>query len=98
MVDSIIQKATSSFPALQLFNFAEISVLPSSNATLTIVQLLGTSYGLTKKYQQKLQVIQSKMVRFILDLSPRDHVGQAQLHSLIFLDIQNRTRQLRLNH
>ena len=103
LVDSIIQKATSRLKFLyrhsNFFNWKLRRDLCSSLIQCHIDYCSAAWYsGLTKKYQQKLQVIQNKMVRFILDLSPRDHVGQAQLHSLNFLDIQNRTRQLRLNH
>ena len=38
------------------------------------------------------------MIRFILNLSPRDHIGQIILDTVKLLDTQNRARQLRLNH
>lgn len=57
----------------------------------------------TKKYhyyQQKLQLQLSKTKWYGLfwRLPPREHVGQEQPHSLNFLHIQNRTRQMRLKH
>ena len=54
--------------------------------------------GLSKDYQRKLQVIQNKMIRFILNLPPREHIGQSYFDTVGLLDIQNRARQLRLNH
>ncbi len=54
--------------------------------------------GLNKSYQRKLQIQQNKMVRFILNLSPREHIGQVHLDSIKFLNIYDRVRQLRLNH
>ncbi len=52
----------------------------------------------SKKYKQKLQVTQNKIIRFILNLSSRDHIGQSELDLLKFLNINDRVRQLRLNH
>ena len=34
------------------------------------------------------------MIHFILNLSPRDHVGQVNLDTVKLLDTQNRARQL----
>ena len=39
--------------------------------------------GLGQRLKQKLQITQNKMVRFILNLSPRSHVGYAELASLL---------------
>ena len=55
-------------------------------------------HGLPKYHQQKLQIFQNKMIRYIMHLGPRDHVGQDQFESVKLLDTQNRSRQLRLNH
>ena len=103
MVDSIIKKATSRLKFLyrhsKFFNRKLRRDLCSALIQCHIDYCSAAWYsGLTKKYQQKLQVIQNKMVRFILELPPRKHVGQEQFQSLKFLDIQNRTRQLRLKH
>ena len=54
--------------------------------------------GLSKFNKNKLQVFQNKMIRFILNLSPRDHVGQEHFDAVKFLNVQNGSRQLRLNH
>ena len=54
--------------------------------------------GLSKASLHKLQIIQNKMTRFILSLSPRDHIGQSELNSAKLLNIHNRAKQLRLNH
>ena len=48
--------------------------------------------------KQKLQVTQNKMVRFILQLPSRSHIGQSQLSALNFLNISDRVSQLRLNY
>ena len=38
------------------------------------------------------------MVRFIKKLGPRSHVGYSELNSVGFLNVENRVKQLRLNH
>ena len=50
----------------------------------------------SQRLKQKLQITQNKMVRFILNLSPRSHVGHAELASLNYLNIENRVTFLRL--
>ena len=54
--------------------------------------------GLTKHLKQKLQIAQNKMARFILRSGPRSHIGHSELHNLGFLNVQERYRQLTLNH
>ncbi len=54
--------------------------------------------GLTQKLKSKLQVIQNKMVRFILDLGPMTHIGQRELDQVGFLNIHDRVKQLKLGH
>ena len=49
-------------------------------------------------HQRKLQVLQNKIARFILNMSPRDHIGQIHLDSIKLLKIHDRVKQLRLNH
>ena len=38
------------------------------------------------------------MVRFILDLSPMDSINYSVLQSIDFLNVEDRVKQLRLNH
>ena len=40
--------------------------------------------ALSAHFKNKLQIIQSKMVRFVLDKGPRAHIGQKELDSLGF--------------
>ncbi len=54
-------------------------------------------YSLNVTRQTKLQVIQNKMVRFILNLGPRDHVGLSELSKVGFLSVKDRVAQLSLN-
>lgn len=54
--------------------------------------------GLSKGLQRKLQICQNKVVRFILDLGPREHVGQDELDKVGYLSTSDRAKQIILNH
>ena len=54
--------------------------------------------ALSVRLKNKLQTVQNKMVRFILDKNPRAHIGQRELDRLGLLNIQDRVTQLKLNH
>ena len=54
--------------------------------------------SLTNLHKQKLQAAQNKIVRYILDLTPRSHIGQTQLDTLGLLNISDRVKFIRLNH
>ena len=54
--------------------------------------------ALSQNMKQKLQVTQNKVVRYILNLGPRSHIGQMQLSTLKCLNVSDRVSQLRLNH
>ena len=53
---------------------------------------------LSSKLKNKLQTTQNKVVRYILNFNHRENVGQTELDSLNFLNINDRVEQLRLNH
>ena len=54
--------------------------------------------GINKTLKDKLQVAQNKMIRFILNLDNRSHIGHKEFEKSGVLDICNRMSQLRLNH
>ena len=54
--------------------------------------------GLSKCLRKKLQISQNKLVRFVLDLGPRAHVGQCELDRIGYLNTEDRAKQLMLNH
>ena len=54
--------------------------------------------GLTKTLKNKLQVTQNKVVRFILDFGQRASVDNQALHKVNMLCVNDRVKQLRLNH
>ncbi len=52
---------------------------------------------MSQKAKKKLQIIQNKMVRFILDLGPKTHISTKHMSDLNILKIPGRVKQLRLN-
>ncbi|CAG2211418.1 unnamed protein product [Mytilus edulis] len=54
--------------------------------------------GVSKKYKDKLQVLQNKCVRFIKKTGYRSKVDHNVLNSIGYVNIENRVKQLRLNH
>ena len=54
--------------------------------------------GLSKNYKNKLQIMQNKIVRFILDVGPRTHIGQKEFDMVGMLSSQDRVVQLKLSH
>ena len=54
--------------------------------------------SLNKLQKKRLQVLQNKYIRYILDLGPRAHIGSAEFIKVNMLPISDRIRQLKLNH
>lgn len=54
--------------------------------------------GISKRLEQKLQIAQNKVIRFILSKGPRYHISHSDFKNLGILNIQSRAGQLRLNH
>ena len=54
--------------------------------------------GLNENLKKKLQIIQNKLTRFILNKGPREHIGQKELSSIGSLKVEDRVKQLKLNH
>jgi len=48
--------------------------------------------------KNKLQIAQNKIIRFVLGMGPRDHIGQLELNRVGFLNTKDRVHQLMLNH
>ncbi len=53
--------------------------------------------AMTQKAKHKLQTVQNKMVRFILDLKPRTHLTVDHMKELNMFRVSDRAKQLRLN-
>jgi hypothetical protein len=54
--------------------------------------------SLNKGLRDKLQVCQNKIVRFIYSMGPRESINQHRLSDMYLLNVENRNKQLRLNH
>ncbi len=52
---------------------------------------------MSQKAKTKLQIIQNKIIRFILDLGPRTHITTKHMSDLNILKIPGSVQQLRLN-
>ena len=54
--------------------------------------------GINETFRKKLQVMQNKMIRFILKLDNRAHIGNDELIRAVFLSVSDRIKQLKLGH
>ena len=103
IVDSIVKKVNNRLRFLyRQANFLDVKCklsLCSALISCHIDYACSSWYsGLTKGLQQKLQVCQNKVVRFILNLPPMYSVNYSVLSSLNLLNVEDRVKQLRLNH
>ena len=53
--------------------------------------------GLSQKNKSKFQVLQNKVVRYLLNLTPRTHVGVNEFKAVKMLPVNYRVDQLKLN-
>ncbi len=53
---------------------------------------------MSQKDKKKIQVVQNKLIRFMLNLGPSYHVGIEQLNTLGLLNVDDRAQQLRLHN
>ena len=54
--------------------------------------------NLTSLQKHKMQIAVNKVSRYILDFTPRTHIGQSELNQIGILNICDRVKFLRLNH
>ena len=54
--------------------------------------------GLSQELKNKLQVTQNKLIRFVLNLDSRSHIGREQFSELGWLPVESRISQIILNH
>ena len=101
--EGIINKCTSRIK----FLYRQARCLPTATKKtlcLALVQChldyaISSWYSaLSQKAKSSLQILQNKMLRFILNLEPTRHIGQDELQSLEMLRVPDRAKQLRLNH
>ena len=51
-------------------------------------------HGLQKNLKHKLQILQNKTIRFVLDLTPRSHIGYSEFNRVNWLPIRFRVQQI----
>ena len=54
--------------------------------------------AISQKFKTRFQTMQNKIVRFILGVGPRTHIGQKELDMVGMLSSRDRVVQLKLNH
>ena len=54
--------------------------------------------GLKSRSKKQLQICQNKIIRFILGLGSRSHIGQAEREKVNMLSVKNRVKELKLSH
>jgi len=58
----------------------------------------GSMAGLTKDLKSKLQVTRNKLIRFVLNLKPRSHIGNEDFIKLNWLPVSDRVDHVTLCH
>ena len=103
MVKLIIQKANARLKYL----FRKQKFLNLHSKKLLVMSLIQCHFdyacsfwypGLSQLLRNRLQVTQNKMLRFVLKLDPRSHIGSDDFKSLGCLLASKRVDQIILNH
>ena len=103
IVNDIIKKANSRLNFLykyrEMLNFGSRKTLCSALIQCHFDYSCSSWYpGIGKVLKHKLQVMQNKMMRFILDLDSRAHIGHKEFSKTGFLNVETRVKQLKLGH
>ncbi len=100
---TIISKSNSRLK----FLYKQASCLPTATKKTLCLALThsNSDYPVSSWYpamsqmvKKKIQVFQNKLIRFMLNLGPRDHVGIEQLETLGLLNVDDRAKQIRLHN
>lgn len=103
MVNSILQKANARLK----FLYRKQKFLNLHTKKLLVMSLIQCHFdyacsfwymGLSKLLKNRLQVTQNKIIRFVLKMDPRSHVGANEFKSLGWLPVSRRVEQIVLNH
>lgn len=54
--------------------------------------------GLSQKLKDKMQATQNNVIRYMLNVPPRTHIGPAEMKEVGLLPVEGRVKQLKLNH
>lgn len=103
MARSVLQKANARLKYL----YRKKEYLTQLTKKLLVMSLIQCHYdyacsiwyhGLTKMLRNKLQTTQNKLMRFVLGLDARCHIGPEHFRSLNWLPVNNRVDQIVLGH
>ena len=103
MATSVIQKANARLK----FLYRKSKFLNLTTKKLLVMSLIQCHFdyacsfwyrGLSKVLKNKLQVTQNKIIRFVLNMDSRAHVGSEVFKSLGWLPVSKRVDQIILNH
>ena len=104
MVNSIIQRANARLKFFiyrkhRFFNFKTNKLLVMSIIQCHFDYTCSFLYpGLTQFLCKNLQIIQNKVIRFVLNLDPRSNLGPDVFRSLRWVPVSKRVDQIVLNH
>ena len=104
MISKIISKCNSNIKFLCRNAANNLDKQTKMLLTSTLIQChfdYGSSMwytGTTCRMKKKLQVTQNKVIRFILGLPSRSHIGATEFSSACMLPVRLRVAQLKLNH
>ena len=103
VIENIINKCNTRLKFLYRYN--EILNLEARKTLCTALIQCNFDYsccswypGINETFKKKLQVMQNKMIRFILKLDNRKHIGNNELEKAGFLNVSDRVKQLQLGH
>lgn len=54
--------------------------------------------SLTSRDKSRIQILQNKIIRFVLGLSPRSHIGYREFRQINWLPVEKRVDQIILSH
>ena len=103
IITNIIKKASSRLKFLYRYK----SILKEKSKKILCSALIQCHFdyccsswysSLNKMQKSRLQIMQNKCIRFILDLGPRSHISSREFKVVNMLPVQDRVRQLKLNH
>ena len=102
IVDQIVKKSNAKLK----FLYRQANSVGRETKKLLVAALIQCHYdyactawysGLTKKFKQKLQVSQNKIIRFLLNAPVRTHIGAEEFKQVNMLPVHMRVTQLKLN-
>ena len=103
MVKSIIQKANARLK----FLYRKQKYLNLHTKKLLVMSLIQCHFdyacsfwypGLTQFLRNRLQTTQNKIIRFVLKMGPRSHIGEDAFKAVGWLPVSKRVDQIILNH